>query len=99
MTESVELEKQKQALKEPSKYTVVILNDDFTEISFVVATLSQVFNISSDEASLITQDIHKKGKGMHGSYTKEIAETKAAMIVHIARENEYPLLASIEELE
>lgn len=91
MTEHV-LEKQKQKLAEPPQYQVVMHNDDFTSFDLVIAILSSVFGKDGDEAGRISHEIHTKGKAICGVYTRDIAETKAAQAMDIAREEQAPLL-------
>ncbi|MDY6862778.1 MAG: ATP-dependent Clp protease adapter ClpS [Thermodesulfobacteriota bacterium] len=84
-------------LKEPSMYKVILHNDDYTTMDFVVHVLKTVFNKQHSEAFHIMMQVHKKGYGVCGVYTAEIAETKVAMVHYLARENEFPLQCSIEE--
>lgn len=89
----------KEELKEPSLYQVVLINDDFTTMEFVVHVIQKVFHKSEDEASAIMMNIHKEGKGICGVFPYEIAETKATEVIYEARKNEYPLLAVVEKVE
>ena len=81
----------------PKKYKVYLLNDDYTTMDFVVDILMKIFNKSLEEAERIMFEIHKKGQGLCGVYTYEIAETKVAQVHKIARENGFPLKAYMEE--
>lgn len=83
--------------QKPKKYAVVMQNDDFTPMDFVVAILMKVFKKSVDEAEQLMMEVHKKGKGVAGVYTFEIAETKALMAEQYAVQNEHPFRLSIEE--
>jgi ATP-dependent Clp protease adaptor protein ClpS len=94
-TETNTLERIK--LKTPSIWTVVFHNDDYTPVDFVMWVLVQEFNLDLMEAEEITMKIHHEGKGRVGSFTKEIAMTKAAAVVNLAAQNEHPLLATPEE--
>lgn len=85
-----------QLPKRPPKYRVVLHNDDFTPIDFVVRLVSQVFRKSLQEAADITLEVHNKGCAVAGIYTREIAETKRAIAESIARKNEHPLMVSME---
>ncbi|MEO8216160.1 MAG: ATP-dependent Clp protease adaptor ClpS [Acidobacteriota bacterium] len=82
--------------KEPPLYKVLLNNDDFTTMEFVVLILEQVFNRSSDDAMRIMLLVHTTGMGVAGTYTWEVAEMKVARTTALARANEYPLLCTIE---
>lgn len=79
-------------------YGVVILNDDFSPMEFVIKVLIAVFHIGFDEATAIMLKIHKEGKAKVGRFTYEVADTKAALIIDIAQKNEHPLQAFAEPL-
>ena len=83
--------------KKPSMYRVLLLNDDYTPMEFVVEVLEVFFNKDRQTATHIMLTVHTQGKGVCGIYTRDIAETKAAQVNQYARENEHPLLAEIEE--
>lgn len=85
-----------QATKAPELYNVVMLNDDYTSMEFVVMILEQVFNKSVDEATKIMLEVHQKGAGLAGVYTKEVAETKVSLVHALARQNEFPLKCKME---
>ena len=98
-TDLLDKEKAKNKIKPPSKYQVVLYNDDFTPMDLVAALLVKIFRHNSDSAWKVTLDVHEKGKGIAGGpYSKEIAETKANQAVDIARYAGYPLLAKPEKL-
>lgn len=78
-------------LQPPRQYAVVLVNDDFTPMDFVVAILTQVFTLSADDATRIMLDVHEKGRGVAGTYTREIAETKIAIAHNAAQQAEHPL--------
>jgi len=86
-------------LKKPSLWKVVFLNDDYTPMDFVVEMLTGQFGQSSNDAERVTWEIHQTGKGIAGTYTFEIAETKAYIVMQKAQENEYPLKLSLEECD
>ena len=90
----VETEKK---LKRPPLYKVLLHNDDYTTKEFVVHILEQVFNKDSNEAMQIMLHVHRKGIGVAGVYTYEVAETKVKTVESLARQYEYPLKCSIEE--
>jgi len=92
------LETAKPELKEPSLYHVVLLNDDYTPMEFVVIILEQFFSKGREDATRIMLNVHTKGKGVCGTYTREVAEAKAAHVNDFARENNHPLLCTMEEV-
>ena len=83
--------------KKPSMYRVLLLNDDYTPMEFVVEVLEVFFNKDRQTATHIMLTVHTQGKGVCGIYTRDIAETKAAQVNQYARKHEHPLLAEIEE--
>jgi len=90
------LEEAEKELKEPDMYNVVLHNDDYTTREFVVEVLQVVFHKPAIEATRIMLDVHKKGRGVVGVYTWDIAQTKVATVHKMAREREYPLKCTIE---
>jgi len=84
-------------VKEPEQYKVILLNDDYTSMDFVVEVLMSIFHKSYQEAERIMLDIHRNNRGICGVYTYEIAETKVMQVSRLAREHGYPLKATIEE--
>jgi len=86
-------------LKKPPLYRVVIFNDDYTPMEFVVYVLQTFFGIDRDKATQIMLAIHTHGKGVCGIFTKEVAETKSAQVNNFARENEHPLISEIEQVD
>jgi len=91
------LEKPKEKTKRPEMFKVVLLNDDYTTMEFVVHVLRSVFNKPEQEAYRIMMQVHIHGRGICGSYTYEIAETKVSTVHEMARDNGFPLRATIEE--
>jgi ATP-dependent Clp protease adaptor protein ClpS len=89
-------EKAVEKIKEPDEYLVILLNDDYTTMDFVVMVLVEVFHKNLDDANMIMLDVHKKGKGIVGQYPWDIAATKAAEVHALARENEFPLKCIVE---
>ncbi len=85
-------------IKRPSLYRVILLNDDYTTMEFVVEVLVSIFHKSAAEATKIMLDVHEKGKGVVGIYTYDIAYTKIAQVEELARAQEYPLKAIMEEV-
>ena len=90
--ERVETKKQ-----EPKQYKVVLLNDDYTTMEFVMRVLESVFQKSPAEAYRIMMHVHLNGKGIAGVYAWEVAETKVETVINMARHAEFPLRAAIEE--
>ena len=86
-------------LKRPDMYRVVLLNDDYTPMEFVVEILEIFFNLDRERATQVMLAVHMKGKGVCGVYTKDIAETKAAQVNQCARDHEHPLMCEVEPLE
>ncbi len=82
---------------EPNRYMVILVNDDFTPMEFVVLILKEFFNLDEEAATRIMLNVHTKGKGVCGIYSKDIAETKVVMVNEFARENEHPLLCTMEQ--
>lgn len=83
---------------EPKMYRVILHNDHYTTMEFVVAVLMKIFHKSAAEATKIMLDVHKQGKGLCGIYTCDIAMTKVAQVVKLANENGHPLKCSYEEV-
>jgi len=84
-------------VKEPNKYKVILHNDDYTTMEFVIGILMRIFHKSMIESEKIMLKIHNSGKGVCGIYTYEIAQTKVYQVRRLARESGYPLLATLEE--
>jgi len=81
----------------PKKYKVYLLNDDYTSMDFVIDILISIFHKSYQEAENIMLDIHKRERGLCGLFTHEIAETKVMQVIKNAKENGFPLKATMEE--
>jgi ATP-dependent Clp protease adaptor protein ClpS len=84
-------------LQKPHPYKILLHNDDYTTMEFVVGVLQYVFYKEHAEAVQIMLDVHKKGMGVAGIYPYEVAETKVAVVESLARQNEYPLKCTMEE--
>lgn len=84
-------------VKRPSLYKVILLNDDFTPMDFVVYVLKAFFNKTDAEAHDIMLQVHQEGSGVAGVYTFEVAEMKSAQVNMVARENQHPLKSVIEK--
>ena len=87
----------KTRLKKPRMYKVLLHNDDYTTMEFVVFILQGIFHHSESEAMQIMLHVHKNGVGVAGVYTREIAETRIAQVEALARKHEYPLRCSMDE--
>lgn len=85
------------SLMEPKQYVVFLLNDDYTSMDFVIDVLMNIFHKNYQEAEQIMLDVHKKERGVCGVYTYEVAETKVMQVSKLAREQGYPLKATMEE--
>ena len=83
--------------KKPSLYRVLILNDDYTPMEFVVYVLERIFNKTREEATTIMLHVHQHGVGVCGIFTYEVAETKVAQVLDLARRNEHPLQCTMEK--
>ena len=83
--------------KKPSMYRVLILNDDYTPMEFVVLILERFFQKNREQATRIMLHVHQKGVGVCGVYTYEVAETKVAQVMDLARRNEHPLQCTMEK--
>lgn len=84
-------------VQKPKMYKVLLLNDDYTSMEFVVSTLMNIFRKSEEEAYEIMLRIHNQGSGLCGIYTHEIAETKVAQVLNSAKKSKFPLRAVMEE--
>ena len=91
------LEEARPKLKKPSLYRVVLINDDYTPMDFVVEVLESVFGMERNKATRVMLEVHTKGKGVCGVYTHEIAETKVAQVTTFAQQQQHPLLCTMEE--
>jgi len=89
--------RQKPATQKPSMYKVFLLNDDYTPMEFVVQILEHFFNKSREEATRIMLHVHKKGMGLCGVYTFEVAETKVAQVMNAAKQAQHPLQCTMEK--
>jgi ATP-dependent Clp protease adaptor protein ClpS len=83
--------------KRPSLYKVLLLNDDYTPMDFVVYVLERFFNKQSEDANRIMMHVHQKGVGICGVYTYEVAETKVAQVTNFARQHQHPLQCTMEK--
>ena len=98
LTKTREKTAEKERIKEPEEYRVILLNDHYTSMEFVVEILMSIFHKNIQEANKIMLDVHKKGKGIVGQYTWDIAATKTEQVHSAAREKEYPLRCIVEPM-
>ncbi|MBT8092075.1 MAG: ATP-dependent Clp protease adapter ClpS [Gammaproteobacteria bacterium] len=84
-------------LKQPPLYRVLLINDDFTPMEFVVDILETIFGMERTRATQVMLEVHTKGKGVCGVYNYEIAETKVAQVMGLARQHQHPLLCTMEQ--
>lgn len=86
------------AVKEPPMYKVFLINDDYTPMDFVVDVIMQFFELSEPEATMIMLQVHKRGRGDCGVFTRDVAETKINLVNGYARANGQPLLCQMEKV-
>ncbi|MBT8132533.1 MAG: ATP-dependent Clp protease adapter ClpS [Gammaproteobacteria bacterium] len=91
------VEEARPKLKRPPLYKVVLLNDDYTPMEFVVDVLQNIFGMDRMKATRVMLEVHTRGKGVCGVYTYEIAETKVSQVNSYSREHQHPLLCTMEE--
>lgn len=91
------LEEAKPKLKRPPMYKVILLNDDYTPMEFVVHVLEYFFNMDREKATQIMLHVHTRGMGVCGVFTRDVAETKVQQVNDHARENQHPLMCDMEE--
>jgi len=91
------LEEAKPKLKKPPLFRVILINDDYTPMEFVVEVLELIFAMDRPKATRIMLEVHTRGKGVCGVYTYEIAETKVAQVTSFAQQHQHPLLCTLEE--
>lgn len=91
------VEEAKPKLRKPKLYKVVLLNDDYTPMEFVIDILERFFQMNQEKATAIMLHVHTRGKGVCGVFTRDVAETKVYMVNEYARENQHPLLCTMEE--
>ncbi len=91
------VEEQRPKVKRPPMYKVVLLNDDYTPMEFVVHVLENFFNMDREKATRVMLNVHTLGKGVCGVYTREVSETKVSQVNEYSRMNNHPLLCDMEE--
>jgi ATP-dependent Clp protease adaptor protein ClpS len=83
--------------KTPSPYKVLMLNDDYTPMEFVVLVLQRIFRMSIEDATRVMLHVHQRGVGVCGIFSYEVAETKVSQVIDFARENQHPLQCTLEK--
>ncbi len=91
------LQEAKPKLKKPPLYKVIILNDDYTPMEFVVQVLETFFGMDREKATRVMLHVHTRGMGVCGVFTKDVAETKVSLVNDFSRSNQHPLLCTMEE--
>ncbi|PTP80251.1 ATP-dependent Clp protease adapter ClpS [Vibrio splendidus] len=92
------LEKEETKVKPPAMYNVVLNNDDYTPMDFVIEILERFFSLDIEKATEVMLKVHYEGKAICGTYSAEIAETKVAQVTMYSKENEHPLLCTMEQV-
>lgn len=87
----------KPELAPPPRYQVLLLNDDYTPMDFVIEVLQQFFGMDMEQATQVMLHVHTRGRGVCGVYTREVAETKVAQVNEFSRMNQHPLLCTMEK--
>ena len=87
----------KPKVKKPSMYNVLLLNDDYTPMEFVILVLESIFNKKEEDATQIMLHVHKNGVGICGTFTYEVAESKCKAVIDMAKKNEHPLQCAMEK--
>lgn len=95
--DNVVLEPGKSRVKPPPMFKVVLLNDDYTPMDFVVLVLERIFGMNRETATLVMLKVHREGKGVCGVYPKDVAATKVEQVTAFARQNQHPLACMMEE--
>ncbi|MFQ5935170.1 MAG: ATP-dependent Clp protease adapter ClpS [Acidiferrobacterales bacterium] len=95
-SEGLVVREAKPKLKKPDLYKVILLNDDYTPMEFVVAILEGFFRKNREEATRIMLHVHRTGIGVCGVFARDIAETKVQQVMHYAQENQHPLQCTME---
>ena len=91
------LEAQRSKLKPPPMFKVMLLNDDYTPMDFVVEVLMRFFSFNAEKATQIMLHVHTRGRGVCGVFTREVAESKVAQVNEYSRLNQHPLLCTMEK--
>ena len=92
------LEAERTRTKPPPLFKVILLNDDYTPMDFVVVVLQTVFSMSREKATLVMLQVHREGMGVCGTFTREVAAAKVEQVIDIARKHQHPLQCTMEEV-
>jgi len=95
--DQVVAERQAQAVKPPPMYQVLLLNDDYTPMEFVVSVLQKFFGMGREKATQVMLKVHREGRGVCGVYPRDVAATKVEQVVDFARQHQHPLQCVMEE--
>lgn len=95
--DDVAIEEQPPKVKQPPMFKVILLNDDYTPMEFVVLVLENFFKMNREQATRVMLNVHTQGKGVCGVYTREVSETKVAQVNDFARTNNHPLMCDMEQ--
>ncbi len=98
LEEGVSVQDSRPELQPPPRYKVLLLNDDFTPMEFVVQVLESVFHLSREKATQIMLHVHTRGVGVCGLFARDVAETKVAQVMDFARRHQHPLMCTMEEV-
>jgi len=91
------LEAERTRVKPPPLFKVILLNDDYTPMDFVVVVLQTVFSMSREKATLVMLQVHREGMGVCGTFTRDVAAAKVDQVIEIARKHQHPLQCTMEE--
>ena len=97
LSDSVALEPERQRIKPPPLYKVMLLNDDYTPMDFVVVVLEKFFRMSREQATLVMLKVHRQGRGICGVFPRDLATTKVEQVGAFARQHQHPLACVMEE--
>ncbi|MDR2877675.1 MAG: ATP-dependent Clp protease adapter ClpS [Chromatiales bacterium] len=96
--DGVALQEKKPELRRPPLYKVILLNDDYTPMDFVIYVLQKFFGMNQEQATQVMLQVHTKGLGVCGIFNRDIAETKVALVNQFAREHQHPLKCTMEKI-
>jgi len=97
LDDNLDVQEAKPKLKRPPLYKVILLNDDYTPMDFVVQVLETFFSMNREKATHVMIQVHTKGRGICGVFTREIAETKISQVNEYARKSQHPLMCTMEQ--
>jgi len=97
LDDNLDVQEAKPKLKRPPLYKVILLNDDYTPMDFVVQVLETFFSMNREKATHVMIQVHTKGRGICGVFTREIAETKVSQVNEYSRKSQHPLMCTMEQ--